>query len=77
MKKSIVSSYCVLSVTSIVIDCNIAFVSLNSGNVPIAAFATDGDDVSCVVVEVSIDAASRDCCNSDRLVVTCSAVVVS
>ena len=74
VKKSIVSSYCVLSVTSIVIDCNIALVSLNSGNVPIAAFATD-DDVSCAVVEVSMDVVSRDCCNSDRLVVICSAVV--
>jgi hypothetical protein len=36
-KKAIVSSYCFLSVTSIVMDWNIALVSLNSGRVPIAA----------------------------------------
>ena len=61
-KNAIVSSYCVLSVTSIVILCNIAFVSLNSGNDPTAAFAAlevvNIDDAADAVVIV---AASNDC----------------
>lgn len=62
-KNAIVSSYCVLSVTSIVILCNIAFVSLNSGSDPTAAFAVvevvsideDDDDDAVAIV------ASSDC----------------
>lgn len=72
-KKLIVSSYCFLSVTSIVIDWKMALVSLNSGKVPTAASALDG----MVVMERAELADSMACLRMDRRVASLDVNVLS
>ena len=65
-KKAIVSSNCFLSVTSIVTDWKMAFVSLNSLRVPTAASAL-------LDMERTALAVTKLCCNTDRRVVSTDA----